>query len=241
MNAYRCQTAGNVLNPYTVSVEQDNKIISLKGSVAYGFRDDETLVNQTVLIGNEVIDTSGLFYNCQYFNGNVLIPNGLKSGGSMFFNCHNFNRNVQIPDSVEKCSFMFAYCTKFQQNIKLPKNAVYLDGMYYQCNVNIGNVEIPENVISTESMFYISSSGGYPHNINAYFLAKEYKYINIRNMFCTYYGNNMYRRNIFFNAVLNNVFNKTDFQSIVGGAITWTPMTNGFYNSYYNIYCFNNL
>ena len=53
--------------------------------------------------------------------------------------------------------------------------------------------------------------------------------------------NNSKRKNIWFNNILNNCFNNTGaVSSITNTAITWTAMTNGFYNTAYNIYCYYN-
>ena len=53
--------------------------------------------------------------------------------------------------------------------------------------------------------------------------------------------NNSLRKNIFYNNKYDVFFhNTTASTSIVGAAITWTSITNGYYNATYNIYCYNN-
>ena len=85
-------------------------------------------------------------------------------------------------------------------------------------------------------MFYYCNN----FSSNIYFNGNIYRNINIKSMLGQ--TNNSLQKNVYFNSILNNVFNKTDTSSIIGSAITWIDMedNNGFYNEIYNIYCYNN-
>ena len=48
------------------------------------------------------------------------------------------------------------------------------------------------------------------------------------------------RVNVFFHSIFNSVFNHTNSNSIVAETITWTSMTNGYYNTKFNVYCYYN-
>ena len=61
-----------------------------------------------------------------------------------------------------------------------------------------------------------------------------YRPLNMQDVFYVLAQN---RKNIHFNPALNNQVNQL---TVWGTTPQWTTMTNGFYNTYYNIYCYNN-
>ena len=96
------------------------------------------------------------------------------------------------------------------------------------------NITIPSNVTSIERMLFNT-----PFGRNVYIMGNVYRYIDVSCLFNT----STKRKNIWFHSSLNNIFNNA---SIVGYdnrdtiKPTWTSMTNGFYNTQYNIYCYYN-
>ena len=99
----------------------------------------------------------------------------------------------------------------------------------FNSDIIIGN-----NVCNIYSMLY--NCKGFGSNI--FIKGNIFRNINSSSMF--HFCNNELRKNIFFNSVLNNCFNSSASNSIVGYPITWSSMTNGFYNSTYNVYCYYN-
>ena len=301
MIAYRSTLQGQGVNPFTVSIRnQNNEIIPLGSSIAYAYANDQGLINPNIIIGNNVADIDGLLSNCRNFRANLQIPNGVTKCARlfelcynlnqnillpdaaencmsifrdcqalnynikipanatdcamMFYNCRQLNQNIAIPDNVKNCESMFGQCISLNQNIKIPESAIRCEAMFKgACNLDFKNLYIPENVIDVSNLLmgYSISEPTYNKSINIFFNAREYKIIRIDGLvgrYPTQYQpgnvNTSVRKNIFFNAVLNNVFNRTNGSTILGydsnDLITWTPMTNGFYNAYYNFYCYYN-
>ena len=83
-------------------------------------------------------------------------------------------------------------------------------------------------------------SNTYTPGFNIYINGNVYRDISVYCMLERTYASQG-RVNLYFNNVLNNVFNRTAASlSLTGNAITWTAMDNGFYNSARNIYCYYN-
>lgn len=123
------------------------------------------------------------------------------------------NRVITIGNNVTNCVFMF----NNTRNVSFSEDIV-----------------IPARVNNCGRMF---SNSDFDKNI--YVKGTVSRVVNIAGMF--YNANNSKKKNIYFNTVLNSIFNKTTASSsIVGTSITWATTTNGFYNSAYNIYCYYN-
>lgn len=211
---------------YTASVNGELQ----KGSCRRGLASNSSF-NGNVIIGNNVWDCSGLFISCSNFNQPINIPNSVKNCTSMFSSCNNFNQPIDIPNSVRCCNYMFFNCANFNQPVNISQNVEACYSMFQYSGFN-QDLVIPKSVNEIGFMLYTNSYGK-----NVYIQGNEYRSLHIAYMFSQ---NNVLRKNIFFNQALNNIFNITNSYSLVGASITWTPMTNGFYNEYYNIYCYYN-
>ena len=247
MNAYRCAQQGNRVNPYTVSILNNGKIEPLKSSLNSVLVNENALTTQQIVIGNNVRDCVGLFYGCHYLNTNVVIPNGVESCHSMFRDCYRLNQNIQIPESVTNCGWMFFNVSSLGYEIKIPNNATDCSHMFYNIRYkNFSNIHIPSKVTSVDNICGGGDAGSFNYAPNIYFEAKDWININIQGMFGGGYLNGPerfnanFRKNVFFNSILNNIFNRDDYHSIADRNVTWTPMTNGFYNAEYNFYMYNN-
>ena len=247
MNAYRCAQQGNRVNPYTVSILNNGKIEPLKSSLNSVFVNENALTTQQIVIGNNVRDCVELFYGCHYLNTNVVIPNGVESCHSMFRDCYRLNQNIQIPESVTNCGWMFFNVSSLGYEIKIPNNVADCSYMFAGITTkNFANLHIPPKVNNVENIFGGDYAYTYPYAPNIFFDAREWINIRILSMFGSGYlngteiFNKKTRKNVFFNSILNNVFNRENSYSIAGRPITWTPMTNGFYNAEYNFYMYNN-
>lgn len=226
MNGYRSLLSTKTqINPYTVSIVENGEIRELGSSVSRGYENNQ-VITSNIIIGNNVEVCDYLFNNCTNLNlARVIIPDSVEQCVGMFENTF-LNSNINIPKNAKNCAYMFCGCR-----------------WYY----DFKNIYIPENVISVDGMFSGITWDSYNKNINVYFNTTRYINIDINGMFgpgsqtTTAHLRLECRRNIFFNSILNNVFNRTDYFSIANNPIAWTPMTNGFYNSYYNFYMYNNL
>ena len=170
--------------------------------------------NESIIIGNNVTICSDMFNGCSMFNRPVIIGNNVNYCGFMFNGCMNFNQSITIPDSVTNCRGMFNCC----HNLNQP--------------VIIGN-----NVNDCVSMF------SHCYNFNSNIYCYSNKFTNHSNTYAMFYScfNNRTKRLFIYNN-MNRYFNNTDNSSIIGpSGITWTSMTNGYYNSTYSIFIYTNL
>ena len=168
------------------------------------------------------------------FNSPVTIGNYITNCSYMFFRCMQFNQPITIPSSVTNCSEMFSGSTYFNQPVTIGSSVTDCSCMFYSTPFFDQSVTIPSSVTDCSYMFYKCNSLSKDINIKG----TAYRSLNISRMLGE--KNNSKRINVRFNSVLNNRFNVTNSYSLVGSSITWTAMTNGFYNATYNIYCYYN-
>lgn len=176
-----------------------------------------------------------MFANNTEFNVNVRIGNNVTECQKMFYGCSNLNQPIVISDSVNNCTDMFYNCISLNQPIII-SNAYNCEGMFYNCiNLNQPMI-IPSRAATLINMFAgcISLSDIYIKGTVARTLLT---YGLVRNNNSAIRLN---RINVHFNQILNNKFNNTNTGSLVYAPITWTAMTNGFYNTSYNVYCYYN-
>lgn len=171
------------------------------------------------------------FANDSSFNGNVIIGNNVWDCSGLFYNCSNFNQPIDIPNSIRNCTSMCMSCKNFNMPVNISQNVEECSMMFWLSSFN-QDIVIPKSV---NNIAYMLNTPSYGKNV--YIQGNEYRSLNISYMFSK---NNVLRKNIFFNQALNNIFNITNSYSLVGTSITWTSMTNGFYNADYNIYCYYN-
>lgn len=156
-----------------------------------------------------------------------------------FCNCHNFNKPIDLSRIIGNAAQALQFCDVFNQPLNVATESVGLNniGCYSLLN-NSQNFNSP--IVFGESVYNVVWALQYCKNFGSsiYFKGNQWRQIAITGLLG--FTNNSLRKNVHFNSVLNNVFNRTDGQSIVVNAISWTPMTNGFYNQQYNIYCYNN-
>ena len=154
---------------------------------------------------------SNMFEDCDQFNLPVVIGYGVNNCSNMFRNCRNFNQPVVMINNVYTCSSMFINCNNFNQSITI-FNVYGCREMFCNCYNFSGNVYIRSN------KFGSGQSG----------------------MFYGCYNNR--RKNLFVYKNMSTHFNSTVAGStLVYNEITWTTMTNGYYNAAYNIYVYTNL
>lgn len=211
---------------YTASVNGELQ----KTSCAYGLSGNTTF-NGNIKIGNNVYNCSRLLSGCNNFNHLIEIPNSVKDCSFMFFGCSNFNQPINISNNVEDCSSMFFGCSNFNQPVNIPNKVTTCYMMFEYSGFN-HDINISKSVNNIAYMLYSNY-----FNKNIYIQGNEFRNLNIYHMVSE---NSALRKNIYFNQALNNLFNIANSMSVIGRAITWTAMTNGFYNTNYNIYCYYN-
>ena len=254
MIGYRISSGGgkdysDVHASYTVSIAGVLKETSCS---YYFWRNDP---GKDVFIGDEISNCFGMFSQCYNFNNNVYIGNNAKNCAQMFQSCYDFNKPINIPQNVNDTTSMFYACTKFNQNVAIPDTPdIQCTHMFESCLQLNQPIAIPNNAISTAFMF--SSCRNLAQD---FIIPKNVK--SVGNMFinCENYHGNIYINNVGLNAagyhnmLKNTGFNRknvycnnltnlmsTGTDSIIGNYISWTAMTNGYYNAFYNIYLFNN-
>lgn len=172
--------------------------------------------NYPVVIGNNVISCYEMFWDCDMFNAPVTIPNSVTNMSKMFVGCDVFNYPIQIPDGVVNCAGMFSG-TPYRRDIYIPESVMDISAI----------VEPP--------------LGGIDYNKSIYIKGNVYRNLKTTAMFGSAYGKvHSVRRSVYFNIALNNCFNNANYPTVVGDNVKWTSMTNGFYNSLYNVYCYYN-
>ncbi len=168
------------------------------------------------MFGDYTRDVSGMFAYCTSFNQNVIIPDSYNQYNckNMLYQCTNFNGEIILGNGANNCAYMMYNCQNFNHDITLPNTVMNASSMLCNCT-NFGK--------------------------NIYFKGNSYRALDVSHLL---YGTTFsIRKNVHFNQVLNNRFNMTNkSQSLQGGIsdIIWTSMTNGFYNDFYNIYCYYN-
>lgn len=172
-----------------------------------------TNLNQRISI-EYYTNTIGMFRNCFNLNQMFVRDEYPTNCQMMFANCNNLNKTVgwgmQGGTSFNAWG-MLEGCTKFNQDITIPNTCIDIGSLLWNCKDFAKTVYIKGTTARTLNVSYML-------------------------MDC----NNSKRKNIRFHPSLDSLFRQTTAStSIVGKGITWTNLTNGFYNSLYNIYCYN--
>lgn len=195
-----------------------------------------------------------LFQYCQNFNSPVTFAQSYISNESvgknisisysyMFEDCFSLNlpvfntssttNTISIPycDCITSMEGMFCNCQNYNQITYLPKttNLCSCYNIFFNCKSLDATIHLPNMV----NNLYRAFAGCVNFKNTIYVCGNTFRQINVKYMIAA-------NATIRFNSVLNNQFNRTDSNSIVGASITWTAITNGFYNATKNIYCYYN-
>lgn len=209
----------------------------------------------TVIIGDYVYNCANFFYLLESFNGNVIVGNhvymcrdmfsglfefnspvefnhGPIYAQSMFNRAISFNQPFNFPEGTTWAQEAFNGCRSLNKPITLANSTLKCDGLLSNCSKFNQRLVIPANVDSCASL--LANCTNFSNSV--YFKGTVSRTLNVYNMF----GNigDYLRKNIWFNRALNSVFNSGQLNSST--IISWTSMTNGFYNSARNIYCYYN-
>lgn len=128
----------------------------------------------------------------------------------MFAENATINDPVVIGRAVNRTDYMLLNCVNFNQNVDIHGG---VDSCYKMLD---GCTKFTKNVYFHTRDKAVKTGG---------LLANT---------------NNALRKNVFFQSNMNTYFNNTDASSIVGQPVTWTAITNGFYNAAFNVYCYYN-
>lgn len=216
---------------YMLSNTSFNQPIAIPNNVNnISFMFADSAFNQPITVPSNCNCTRILLntpFNCDIVLGENCILIG------MLTNCKEYNRNLQIPDNTRSCSYLFYNCVRFNQNIKIPSNASTCSSMFESTAMN-QNIIIPSSVNYIDRLLFNT-----PFGRNVYIKGNVYRNIRVSGLF----NMSTKRKNIWFHSSLNNVFNNADLVAYDNGLAikpTWTSMSNGFYNTQYNIYCYYN-
>lgn len=153
-----------------------------------------------------------------YFSGNTTVNKAfvlryyIQDATNMFNGCTNFNCPISMQSKIENASDMFHNCTNFNQDLMIIGTS-NMSNMFRNCVNFYAPIAIYSENISNVSNMYYGLGNTYKHDILCYPEATSV-------------------------LIQNNSAN-----SITGTDITWTAMDggNGYYNTTYNIYIYNNL
>jgi hypothetical protein len=198
-----------------------------------------TNFNQPITIPNSVTSCEDMFNGCTSFNQPVTIPNITESSiysksiEGMFYECYEFNQPLVIPNGIKSCGHILMYCYNFNSPITIGTNVISCNQLLTGCNNFNQDITFPKNVAS----IFIGLQGTTSFGKNVFINNASITQSNVYRLFqdC----NNSLQKNIWCNNLTPFLGNKYA-NSIAMADITWTEMTNGYYNSVYNIYLYNN-
>lgn len=190
------------------------------------------------LSSHNVTDMVATFQYCKEFNSPIVFSPATFSLNYTLRYCYNFNQPVTIPNSVRYTMGMFMGCNHFNQPVVIPNGVIHMDGMFKNCSLFNQPLVIPQSANARAVMSMLDGCTNMSQDVKIYSTA-----INNAYRFCAN-KNNSKRLNIFVPSTGNtfNAFKSTTTANrIVQSTISWTTMTNGVYNSTWNIYIYNNL
>ena len=259
MNYNKPITLPSTVTNFSISSAEFNKPITLPNGIKY-FSINCKKFNLPITIPSGVTEIS--FSGCEMFNQPITIPSGVTNCMQMFSNCANFNRPITIPSGVTNCIRMFSNCANFNQLITIPNGVTMCDYMLYNCQNFNQPITIPNTVTLAENLFrkcinlasdihiycnYNFSNGeavgwGFDscNNIrNIYFHST-----NIGFYYAHFRNNNRCQLNIFIRNTINargSNINANYFVDETSYKLSWSGNSNVRYNTYYNIFIYNNL
>ena len=226
---------------YTFSSAQKfNQPITIPNSVtdmSYTFNRASSF-NQPITIPNSVTNMSYIFNGVDSFNHPITIPNSVKNMAGTFSNTYFFNHPITIPNGVENISNIFSYARRFNQPITIPNSVKDASKAFMGCynfNRSITISDNVENMINLLRGCERFSSNIYFNNSST--ITNSFK---ITDMFSG--CNELLKKSIYCNNAAPFIKYTYDSWSIVGGDVTWDALSdgNGYYNTYYNVYIYNN-
>ncbi len=128
----------------------------------------------------------------------------------MFDGNTTINAPILIGRAVNTCAEMLNGCTNFNQNLDLHGEIVNCYKMLCGCTSFAKNLYFHSRTKAINTVGILENTS------------------------------NLLRKNIWFQPSMNTYFNNTDASSVVGQPITWTAISNGYYNAAFNVYCYYN-
>ncbi len=187
-----------------------------------------TRFNQDVMINSYGNDYSGMFSGCRNLNSLVQFSRTMNftsnesNLSNMFYSCTNFNRQFNIPSSAHDISRLFSGCSKFNQNIIIP----------YYVNNCYGMLQYAGNFSS-----HIYFLGYTNRNIDASYM------LDIAGCPNYWLEPNVYLpKYIHCHPRIANILYNQPYILNYANAVVWNTLGdgNGWYNSFYNTYLYNN-
>ncbi len=212
------------ISSFSSCMHNANAILSGMRGQAYYFGN--------VILHNNITNMQYAFANMIYFNQPITIPNSVTDCSSLLYGCTRFNQPITIPENATDCSTMFYGCYNFNQNIWWLKKVTNASSMFASTNMNQYGIVFNREIKDLSYCFRRSN------------IVPQHIYIRGKNVINAVgmLNNvpNTRRINVWIDIGVNSYFNKKNAYSIINAYITWTNMTNGFYNASKNIYVFTN-
>ena len=187
--------------------------------------------NQPITIPDNTISCDSMFYNAFNFNSPIVIGNNVNSCVSFLYGANHFNSTIIFGNNVRYCMNMFNGCTAFNKPVTI-NGAVNCRQLLYRATWFNSPVYLHGNQLN-DIAFMLELCPEFHSDV---YISSINTQLNIYNAFI----HNSIR--LHFNSAMNSVFNKSSGYRRDSSGITWTDMSdgNGFYNTAYNIYCYNN-
>lgn len=194
------------------------------------------------------------FTLCRMFNQPLEIPDYVTSMTMTFTGCNNLNANIKISNNCKILNGTFSNCINLNQNIKIPQSVTNMDYTFWRCfNLN-QNIQIPNNVTNIRSAFNVCPNLN--HNL---FIPNSVTDMTMAFQDCSRLSNLTFApgiaNNVAYNAIRDNATQSlniwtdpttaanlmtTALIQRVSSPLTYETITNGYYNSQYNLYIYTN-
>ena len=231
-----------------------NQPMTIPGSVIYANYAFNACYNfnQEITINNGSKVLSGILQFCNKFNRPINIPASVNSLSYAFANCDIMNSRINLPYSVsEKIDMAFTFSSmRFLNSPQILTEPSFLRGTFFR-SINFNSPVLIrgnyDNFNFTTNSYFTYDMFNFSHNFRSNLIFD----ISVNNAIM---GNRSFYSCIRLNSARNyqspvriyapdsmiNVISASD-SLFFGTAITWTPATNGYFNSTYNFYLLNNI
>ena len=216
------------------SVTNCNVIFDSSENANYGFGNRNFIIHGIQWNGGVAFPYGANYVRCngsEKLNRNIQIPNGVTNMAETFKFCYKLNQNIQIPNSVTGMINIFRNCYNLNQNIQIPNSVRSISSCFYYCTNLNQNIQIPNSVTSVSGVFM-----GCDNMTNITLLPTTMPVANWNGMIRDNASKSI---NIWTDdATALDMMNAGFIQGNIKP--TMETITNGYYNSQYNVYIYTN-
>ena len=225
------------------------------------FKNCKTLNRVTLDSTTNLNNAYEICYACSNLKYASLQGRNVVNAANAFAWCYNLRQSAKCGANVVNARNMYYYCNSLIGAAECGKNVQDAYQMYYMCSNLTAGPNVGANVINAAYMYYqcfnmqgmmsIQTSGKIQNAAYMFYRCSKIQggeirlYSSCTNVYQMFFGkNNSNRYNVYVvkSSTLDTALRNNSIAGrIVGTNLTWTTMTNGYYNSTYGIYVYNNL